>query len=647
MAWMKNVVLSLILPTGLGVLLAPVVAADEVEGAIEADVRDYGAIGDGRTDNTPAFAAAVAALAQAGGGVLRIPTGTFVGHIVLNQRASQDKTITLRGTSSGASILKANADDPIVDVTTGGTWYAQWCVENIMFHGSNRATGLRFQASSASSMHVTHCDFNYCDRGIISHGPIGYTIEQCGFSFDHVGIWIESLATMHGGCAAMRDNTFYQCDTTAIGIKGVSGTGVEQVVISGAVVEGCKGFGIWARNLDPSFEFLMDDIYFELCGTAESVTLDGVTGDPNTVRLDSVPRARIRNAKLGDADLQLTANTHLWLDSCWWYHPSTVSVDANSICESTGCVLEASSPANSHVIVHDFITSPVGAYQCFAQMPIRRNYVFDRTNLLPDITHPWTSGLSHVPSGDSAVWIRSDAPEFGTCLQLRVKPCATYADGIRIYPSPITCATGKWTVWSGDFREADSNSVVWNWQDNNGSAVAVDVEAVPGRWRRFYNIHQNTHKGDIYYYLRLANLRSAHPETVQIANFQMVQFDTREEANRFVNEGSMVWPASRDRTNGMAVISLATDQGFLYGGCTYLIDTSADTIDPNLSDGTFIGDRVECVMKVAGHNFDLTVSHHVTSDPEVIRLDAAKEWVELIWDGADWVETSGIGQTYP
>ena len=38
----------------------------------------YGGVGDGRTDNSAAFAAAVAALAGMGGGTLLVPRGTFL-----------------------------------------------------------------------------------------------------------------------------------------------------------------------------------------------------------------------------------------------------------------------------------------------------------------------------------------------------------------------------------------------------------------------------------------------------------------------------------------------------------------------------------------------------------------------------------------
>ncbi len=53
------------------------------------------------------------------------------------------------------------------------------------------------------------------------------------------------------------------------------------------------------------------------------------------------------------------------------------------------------------------------------------------------------------------------------------------------------------------------------------------------------------------------------------------------------------------------------------------------------------------MCKVAGNNIDISVAHHVTSDPEVIRLDAALDFVSLIWDGTDWAEINATAVAYP
>jgi hypothetical protein len=97
--------------------------------------------------------------------------------------------------------------------------------------------------------------------------------------------------------------------------------------------------------------------------------------------------------------------------------------------------------------------------------------------------------------------------------------------------------------------------------------------------------------------------------------------------------------------DGIHVIS-ANAESFGTSGL-HIIDSSKEAVSGILADGVMAGQRVKFVCKTAGNDIDIEVSHHVTSDPEVIRLDAAKEWVELVWDGIDWVETGGMGQTYP
>jgi len=42
------------------------------------NVRDFGAAGDGKQDDTPAFEAAMKAAAQTGGNVVRVPRGNYL-----------------------------------------------------------------------------------------------------------------------------------------------------------------------------------------------------------------------------------------------------------------------------------------------------------------------------------------------------------------------------------------------------------------------------------------------------------------------------------------------------------------------------------------------------------------------------------------
>lgn len=68
------------------------------------NVRNYGAVGDGVTDDAPAFASWLAALANGGHGV--IPHGTYVISSPLSQAFTS--TVTIEGAGSGVTILYFN-----------------------------------------------------------------------------------------------------------------------------------------------------------------------------------------------------------------------------------------------------------------------------------------------------------------------------------------------------------------------------------------------------------------------------------------------------------------------------------------------------------------------------------------------------------
>lgn len=116
-------------PGGIAVLDAsgrvPVEQLPEITpvSASEFSVRDFGAVGDGVTDDAPAFRAALAAAAENGGGTVRIPAGTYVmdseygawpapclyvrGNTTIH---ADDGALIQRGVNIGAARLVQNFD---------------------------------------------------------------------------------------------------------------------------------------------------------------------------------------------------------------------------------------------------------------------------------------------------------------------------------------------------------------------------------------------------------------------------------------------------------------------------------------------------------------------------------------------------------
>ena len=57
---------------------APEPDAPATSGQTVADVKTYGAVGDGRTNDTDSFNAALKSVAEAGGGTCVVPKGTYI-----------------------------------------------------------------------------------------------------------------------------------------------------------------------------------------------------------------------------------------------------------------------------------------------------------------------------------------------------------------------------------------------------------------------------------------------------------------------------------------------------------------------------------------------------------------------------------------
>src|SRR5205814_6469026 len=96
-------------------------------------VKTYGAVGDGTTDDTAAFTAALKALADAGGGVCVVPKGTYiisVTGITAPYKAAVSSGIHLVGESRDACVLKINGMPKNHLLQCHGH---NWTVENLTF----------------------------------------------------------------------------------------------------------------------------------------------------------------------------------------------------------------------------------------------------------------------------------------------------------------------------------------------------------------------------------------------------------------------------------------------------------------------------------------------------------------------------------
>lgn len=88
------------------------------------DVKTYGAVGDGVTDDTAAFNTTVAAVIAAGGGTILVPTGHFyiAGAVSIIPNAQDDQNIEYMGTGSNSQIWTTINSYPAYVGAVGTFW---------------------------------------------------------------------------------------------------------------------------------------------------------------------------------------------------------------------------------------------------------------------------------------------------------------------------------------------------------------------------------------------------------------------------------------------------------------------------------------------------------------------------------------------
>ena len=134
--------------------------------------QDYGAVGNGVTDDTAAFNSAISAVNTAGGGTLFIPPATYAvtpvsstsAAITFNNGSTGYNGVRLVGSGEGAVHIKKLANGPIFAISgpstdTSGATHCKYCsLENLYLDG-NRLTGTMVQSYYADDILVQNVHF--------------------------------------------------------------------------------------------------------------------------------------------------------------------------------------------------------------------------------------------------------------------------------------------------------------------------------------------------------------------------------------------------------------------------------------------------------------------------------------------------------
>jgi hypothetical protein len=242
--------------------------------------QDYGATGNGVTDDTAAIQAAITAVQTAGGGTVFFPAGTYL----VTPTASPALSITannvkLLGASRKAVTIKKNANGVLLSMSgpstdsTGATHVRYCAVENIAFNG-NSFTGSIIQAYYSDN-HV------FRDVYITNNGDI---------CIDGVEFWDSrffnlAIESSTGAANSSTPNVYLRNSAAASGF-GFSSDSVNQIHFIGCRFESFGTGAIWIAQ-GTSNSNNPNGIYITDCKMESSLIQGGpfLKADSNSVAI--------------------------------------------------------------------------------------------------------------------------------------------------------------------------------------------------------------------------------------------------------------------------------------------------------------------------------------------------------------------------
>jgi len=522
-------------------------------------VKDFGALGDGATDDTTAIHAAIAACFTAKKRLF-FPAGTYRCNLVVQYRVSmfgEGMNFTqLRSYTAGGWAMSF--------LYAASNW--RWdTIEKIGFIGSVAAGvtatdyGVRLGPATytTNSEYIGRWEFRDClfraKVGVyLPYGNIGNKFTGCAFESGDFGIYGYSAATgyvMYCGCQLFADCHWNACVKAAVFINSLNGSDGGHVTFQHCVLEYNPGMAICIPSLPGNHvpSLAIENTWFEGNATGGSVTID--TSDPTGAGGTSfTPRDLYMGAcdghltNCGFTSIELANHSFLVLDQS-----STVSDGTSDIVTDDDSAYVILNGCSSGPILPTLHTETLGHYQREAggYAPL----VSTQPRVI--LTNAYTPVQSITFDGDAPTWSGppniaptrvNDGIIFDSCAEY------TFAESGAAVGSILSLTADKYAVISFDVKRVGSETggaLVSSYTSTMYATFTLPDDA--DRWFSFCGVMYTSASGKT----DCAPLRmltgAGETPTFRFSAFQVLEFDTLSEALIFVRARLYVLPAARPR----------------------------------------------------------------------------------------------------
>jgi hypothetical protein len=155
-------------------------------------VKDFGATGDGATDDTAAVQAAIDALYTRGGGILFFPKGTYQ-ITALTKTIAATVPIKFQGEGRFISVLRkiAGTTTPVLTLTAVSVQDPYIGFEDLTIRG-NAKGGHGLKMTNLARCYFNRFGVDTCDYGVYLDGSLIVVSNDCTYNSNNIGVYTRS-----------------------------------------------------------------------------------------------------------------------------------------------------------------------------------------------------------------------------------------------------------------------------------------------------------------------------------------------------------------------------------------------------------------------------------------------------------------------